>query len=726
MYLYSQREVFGRTGTIPEEGKAGKYKMINQEKKINYSVVIVTYNRCALLRECIACVLGQTIQPGHVVIVNNASSDDTGEVLDALAAGTPALVPLHLTENCGGAGGFYAGLSKAHELGDDWHIIIDDDAMLKPDFAQRLLENTQKFPEVRAFAGTVVEDGRIARMHRQRVQRPGYRFCSIPETAYENESFVCDTASFCGLMIKDSLIEQIGLPERAYFIWYDDTEYCLRIRRVSEIRVIPGAVLQHKVSGVAGEWPRHYTWKDYYGIRNRIWMVQKHGSTLDRIFLRIYLGLHMGVRNRIFGWIHLHGSDWKQERMIYRRAVRDASGLNAQGINTFNNKKTGLNYIYLSPSHGGGKDQVAFNLLSGLVENGYGGRLIVICYDYLTEKIKSISPELEIVSLPYRGGSSEFSRLLRITLDNTFKVPEIIRKNNIGVLFHANAANGLRRQKIPSVVVPHDIKAVSHRRMGKVEVCLWKHLLYRAMYGMDFRHADRIIAISEMDREEIASHYKKYAEKVVRIYNPIHVHKEEYTGTSEQKDIIAINLQFHHKNIITLIKAFEQIKDRIPGNLVLIGKVPARVHYLKEYVESHGLCDRVEFTGFLTGKEKRKRLLSGALYVNCSLFEGFGMTTVEAMILKVPALVSKVAANYEVTKGLCYYYEPVDDENALAKALERALTQPEPAALRAEKSRIMAEAYDYRKIADVYMQLFEELQSGSEREAYIALNAPGK
>lgn len=700
--------------------------MLNQEKKIRYSVVIVTYNRCALLQECIACVLGQTRAPSHVVIANNASTDGTREFLESLAGKEPSLVLLHLNENCGGAGGFYAGLSKAHELGDEWHIIIDDDAMLKPDFAEQLLKNTRKFPEVRAFAGKVVENNKTALMHRQKMKRPGFRFQRISEAAYERSSFTCDAASFCGLMIKDSLIEQIGLPERAYFIWYDDTEYCLRIRGISEIRVIPGAVLHHKVPKPAGEWPRHYTWKDYYGIRNRIWMVQKHGNMLDQVFLRFCLSLHIGARNRVFGWLHFHGSDWKQERELYRRAVRDASLLKLQGGWTLNDKKIGLNYIYLSPSHAGGKDQVAFNLLSGLVENGYGERLAVICYDYLAGQIKNISEQVQIVSIPYRGGPSEFSRLFRIMLDNTFTIPQLIRKNNIGVLFHANAANGLRRLKVPSVVVPHDIKAVSHRRMGTVKVSLWKHLLYRMMYEMDFRHARRIIAISDMDREEISLHYRKYAHKVVRIYNPIRVHMEENTGTSERNDITAVNLQFHHKNIITLIRAFEHIKDRIPGNLVLIGEVPARVHYLKEYVESHGLHDRVLFTGFLTGKEKRKRLLSSALYVNCSLFEGFGMTTVEAMILKVPALVSRVPANYEVTKGLCYYYEPVNDEYALAEAIERALAHPEPPAVLEEKSRRMSEAYDYRKIADEYARLFLELGYGTENNGQTELNMPVK
>lgn len=62
-------------------------------------------------------------------------------------------------------------------------------------------------------------------------------------------------------------------------------------------------------------------------------------------------------------------------------------------------------------------------------------------------------------------------------------------------------------------------------------------------------------------------------------------------------------------------------------------------------------------------------MVNSCLYINPSLFEGFGMTAVEAMILKVPTLLSRVSANYEVTKGLCHYYEPADDVEALAAAI---------------------------------------------------------
>lgn len=124
-------------------------------------------------------------------------------------------------------------------------------------------------------------------------------------------------------MIRDEVIARIGYPQKEYFIWYDDTEYCVRIREISPIMVIPAAVLNHKTVFKPMDWPRHYTWKDYYGIRNRMHMVRTHGNLWDYVVLRLILWTGSGMRNRIFALVHLHHEDWKEEVSIYKRGIRD-------------------------------------------------------------------------------------------------------------------------------------------------------------------------------------------------------------------------------------------------------------------------------------------------------------------------------------------------------------------------------------------------------------------
>ena len=369
-----------------------------------------------------------------------------------------------------------------------------------------------------------------------------------------------------------------------------------------------------------------------------------------------------------------------------------------------------LNYIYLGKEHAGGKDQFALNLLCGIYENGDIDRVVVACYDYLQDTIRKIAPEAEVISLRSGASNLELARMIRIQMTNTFTIPKIIREYGIREVFHASCNNGLKKYQVPSVVIPHDIKAISHRVMGSVKVPWYKYIMYKFMYGVDFKNADKIIAISNNDMKEMHKYYPKYKDKIVQIYNPIKVEKPDivWQGMNKHNDIVAINLQFHHKNIITLIKAFEKVKDNIDCDLVLVGNVPDRVAYLKKYVHEHKLEDRVIFTGFVTSKEKRQILIDSSLYVNPSLFEGFGMTAVEAMILKVPTLLSNESANYEVTGGMCRYYEPADDVNALAEAIVSCIDNPKTGQELEEARTMMMDRYSYRKIARQYIDLFEK------------------
>lgn len=369
-------------------------------------------------------------------------------------------------------------------------------------------------------------------------------------------------------------------------------------------------------------------------------------------------------------------------------------------------KKVALNYIYLSENHAGGKDQVGLNLLNGFYELGKTKDMIVICFDYSVDIIRDIAPNIEIIQVKSKPAPNELKRMLQVCLTGTFVIPKIIKNNNIDLIYHLSCNNGLVGLKTRTIVIPHDIKAVAHRDLGSVKIPMYKYLLYRLMYWLDFRHADNIIAISDFDKSEILEFYNKYQDKVIRIYNPIVVNKLEKDSSNDDKYIVALNLQFHHKNIITLIKAFELIKDQIEHKLVLIGSVPKRVSYLKEYVADHHLEDYIEFTGFVDEATLNYKFANAALYVNPTLFEGFGMTAVEAIINEIPTLLSNIPVNVEVTKGLCEYYGPADDEKILAKRILECLAQKYDEGELERMSAMMIDEYNYVNVANQYLELF--------------------
>ena len=244
---------------------------------MKFAVTIVTYNRLELLKECIQQVLSQTVPFSYICIVDNHSTDGTSEYLDQLAAGTETVFPnagkpefhiLHLPENIGGAGGFAKGLEDLGKTDCDWILIIDDDAMIAADYIEQLQKAILKTNYL-AYSGTVTTSGAIDTTHRRFIQCPRLMFYKpVPEEEYAKASFEYDISTFCGLLVNADMVRKIGLPKTEYFIWFDDTEYCMRFHSRSRILNVNTAVLNHRTAP-PGDAPT-VSWKNYYGFRNAI------------------------------------------------------------------------------------------------------------------------------------------------------------------------------------------------------------------------------------------------------------------------------------------------------------------------------------------------------------------------------------------------------------------------------------------------------------------------
>ncbi|MFG6367357.1 MAG: glycosyltransferase [Lachnospiraceae bacterium] len=290
---------------------------------IKYAVVITTYNREELLRECVDHVQHQTIPPDSIIIVNNASTDGTELYLKTLSEQDKTVNIINLLENTGGAGGFAVGIERAAKTATTWMLAIDDDAVIAIDYMEKIFAVAQQNPTYRAFAGAVTVNGKIDTCHRRKLTGIGLMSKNCKEQAYTQPCFTCDIASFCGMVVDLSLVRQIGLPHAEYFIWYDDTEYSLRIHRHSCFLVVPQAVLLHKIAQMEKSRPRRYDWKEYYAVRNRLLMVREHGTILDRAVNFANLFVHVIFRNWLFGVVKRDGYDWAYERRLVREALRD-------------------------------------------------------------------------------------------------------------------------------------------------------------------------------------------------------------------------------------------------------------------------------------------------------------------------------------------------------------------------------------------------------------------
>lgn len=282
------------------------------------SVVIVTYNRLSLLKECIDCIESQIKQFNNVVIVDNASTDGTGDYLRQFEKKYHIISE---TENGGGANGFMDGVKYINDnLKTDWILLIDDDAMLCANYLSTLEEYVQKFPDIKAFSGSIMTDGEIDETHRKVLKR-GLTFDIIPVSleCYNKEFFMCDLATFCGLFFDASLISKIGLPKGEYFIWYDDTEYSLRIGKYSRIMNINSININHKTK--KGTTNNKLNWRGYYGVRNRGDVIKTYGSRLQYYLYRLSVKRSM-YSSLVASWF-LKSKNYDYNYKLYRDALHD-------------------------------------------------------------------------------------------------------------------------------------------------------------------------------------------------------------------------------------------------------------------------------------------------------------------------------------------------------------------------------------------------------------------
>ena len=209
--------------------------------------VVVTWNRAALLERVLRALVAGTTKPGAVVVVDNASTDETPALLERLTdeLATPMTI-VRLDHNSGGAGGFHAGLAAAQDLDGELFWLMDDDGEPEPDCLARLLEHMDDFD----FVGpAVVAEGDVQQLCFP-IRVPGtasaLRSVADVDRAAEDGLLRDIVIPFNGVLISTALVERVGLPRSEFFIWGDDVEYLWRARAAgARIATVVGARFRH-------------------------------------------------------------------------------------------------------------------------------------------------------------------------------------------------------------------------------------------------------------------------------------------------------------------------------------------------------------------------------------------------------------------------------------------------------------------------------------------------
>lgn len=248
--------------------------------------VVVTFNRSDMLRRCLAALGEQTQAPDRILVVDNASTDGTTEML---RREHPTVEVLRLEVNEGGAGGFHEGIRHAHATGAEWLWLMDDDTIPTPSALAELVAAAERLdgsPPALLASRVIWRDGSFHPMNypifeRRRMERVvmGAALGLMPIRG----------ATFVSLLLHRQAVERYQLPLKHFFLWADDIEYTSRIVLGGEpAYFVPTSVVLHDTAApedFRSARPERF----YYHVRNTLLMARiRERPARDRL-LRFWI-----------------------------------------------------------------------------------------------------------------------------------------------------------------------------------------------------------------------------------------------------------------------------------------------------------------------------------------------------------------------------------------------------------------------------------------------------
>jgi rhamnopyranosyl-N-acetylglucosaminyl-diphospho-decaprenol beta-1,3/1,4-galactofuranosyltransferase len=236
------------------------------------TAVVVTRDRKPLLRECLGALRAQEAQPDLVLVVDNASSDGTPEMV---AEEFPEVRLLRQEVNAGATGGFYAGMEAAARTPARWIWLLDDDTIARPDSLARLLDGVARAPAepppLLMCSRVEWSDGRAHPMNMPIVRR---RDVARLVDAGRRRLLPLRTATWVSLLVAREAVERHGLPCRPFFFQADDIEYTARVLRRGVGYCVPDSVVEHRTKAPHDALSDPDGTRFYFHARNTLYMLR--------------------------------------------------------------------------------------------------------------------------------------------------------------------------------------------------------------------------------------------------------------------------------------------------------------------------------------------------------------------------------------------------------------------------------------------------------------------
>lgn len=275
------------------------------------------------------------------------------------------------------------------------------------------------------------------------------------------------------------------------------------------------------------------------------------------------------------------------------------------------------------------------------------------------------------------------------SLAEQIKLPRILEKEKLDLMhFPYFSLPVFYRGKF--IVTIHDL-IINHFATGKASTLplpfyYAKRFMYHRVLNFAVSHAQKIIVPLHAVKDDVIKTLHISAQKIVVTeegsdLSSLRGTKKSYSSLEQKnrlpryarndnKYFLYVGNAYPHKNLDTLINAFEAYKKETDDDisLLLVGKDDYFYKRLKEKIVQEKYAD-IEIRHAVTDNELFSLYQHACAFISPSYIEGFGLPPLEAMSASCPILVSDIPAFREVCQDVAFYFDPTDI-SALKKQLQ--------------------------------------------------------
>lgn len=300
------------------------------------AVIVPNFNGSRFLDECLTSLLDQSYPNYSVTVVDNASSDDSVEVV---RRGFPQVELIVNEKNKGFAGGCNTGLRHALAGSAQYFVLVNSDTRADRDWLRELVGAAQSDPRIGAAQSMIYLADRPQQLNSAGNESHylGFGYCGhyLEEDRGQFDEVVdVPFASGTALLLRRAVVEEVGLMNEAFFLYQEDLDLSWRARLAGwRVVLAPRSKIYHKYS-----FSRNDT-KFYYLERNRLLLcLQNYSPRSLAVLAPALLGAELAMlgysvtggwfrqKLRGYAWIARHpGMVRHKHRLIQaQRKVSDA------------------------------------------------------------------------------------------------------------------------------------------------------------------------------------------------------------------------------------------------------------------------------------------------------------------------------------------------------------------------------------------------------------------